>query len=342
MRILTYSRNVFIPVTNLCSNRCGYCSFRRDPKEARIIKRSEAMELISQGAKAGCAEALFSMGDSPWSVSGFEKLMDGSVESGRFQSDFIDYIIELCELALEHGLLPHTNAGILSEDEVKRLAPYNASMGLMLETTAKVAAHRLSPKKEPQERLSYIAKAGKLKIPFTTGILLGIGESLSDRIASLEAIASLQREYGHIQEVIIQPLDPKMGTSLETFKKPSLSEVEDIVRIARMILPESVAIQVPPNLIEPRLLVQAGANDLGGISPVTPDWINPKSAWPNPEDINIEGYGLVERLAVYPKYIFESWYGNKTEKIVKSLAGPDGLRIRNRELKVNHYGKEAS
>jgi FO synthase subunit 1 len=212
----------------------------------------------------------------------------------------------------------------------------------MLETTTYVAAHRLSPEKRPSRRISNIAEAGKLKIPFTTGILLGIGETREDRIESLEEIAKLHRNYGHIQEVIIQPLDPKPGTPLASSKRPRTSDVEDTVRVARRILPQSVAIQVPPNLIDHRSLVRAGANDLGGISPVTPDWINPERPWPEMEELCMEGYSLRERLPVYPRYILQGWYGKKTERLINALVGPDGLRRDGPRLKVINDGKEAS
>jgi FO synthase subunit 1 len=267
--------------------------------------------------------------------------MASSGLAGISRSDFIDYLIELCEMSLAAGLLPHTNAGLLSEDEMKRIAPYNASMGLMLETTADVSAHAQSPDKNPVRRISHIAQAGKLKIPFTTGILIGIGESRADRLTSLKAISKLHKDYGHIQEVIVQPLNPKPGTPMSTSQPPMASEVEDTVRLAKKILPGGVAIQVPPNLIEPRLLVEAGADDLGGISPVTPDWINPERPWPELEGLHLKGYCLRERLPVYPRYILRGWYGNKTKRLVNALAGHDGLRCRT-ELKVINDGKEAS
>jgi FO synthase subunit 1 len=340
MRVVTISRNVFIPVIDLCSNRCGYCSFRKEPDNAKLISRSNASDLISQGVKAGCTEALFSMGESPWEVSSFNRLMAEANVAGDTRSDLIDYLVELCRLAIDSGLLPHTNAGLLSADEMKRLAPYNASMGLMLETTAVVAAHRYSPKKSPGLRLKHIDRAGSLKIPFTTGILVGIGENREDRREALRAIANLHRDYEHIQEVIIQPLNPQRGTPLASFPGPDISVMVDTVRMARRILPGSVSIQVPPNLIDPIAMVNAGANDLGGISTVTPDWINPECSWPSLEDLRLEGYSLRERLPVYPRYVLQGWYGSKTARLVKSLAGPDGFRLDEREMKKN--GKEAS
>jgi FO synthase subunit 1 len=324
--LITYSRNVFIQVTNLCRNRCGYCAFRRDLSQARIIPRAEALYLLEHGAIEGCTEALFSMGESPWEVRSFCTL---TASAGI--SDLMDYLAELCELALEHGLLPHTNAGVLSDDDLARLAPYNASMGLMLETTAEVAAHHDSPGKSPSRRLSFIAKAGMLRIPFTTGILVGIGESWNDRAASLKAIADLHKSYGHIQEVIIQPLDPKPGTLMSSSSPPSIGELRDVVRLARSMLPSDVAVQIPPNLVDPLPLVEAGANDLGGLSSVTPDWINPDRHWPKIDELRLrlKGYDLVERMPIYPRYVLQGWYGRRTARLIEMLAGEDGLLRKN-------------
>jgi FO synthase subunit 1 len=323
MQRITYSRNVFIPVTDLCRNRCGYCSFRRDPENARVIPRSEAARLLTRGAEAGCSEALFSFGESPWEVPGFEGIM---ARAGR--SDLMEYLVELCELALEAGLLPHTNAGVLEEDDLRLLAPYNASMGLMLETTARVSAHNLSPGKSPDLRLEHIARAGRLKVPFTTGILLGIGESERDRRESIEAIAELHRAYDHIQEVIIQPLDPKSGTPMADAPRPKPEEIWETARVAREVLPKSVAIQVPPNLMDPLPPILAGASDLGGLSPITLDWINPERRWPDMDALalRLKGFSLEERLPVYPRYVLRGWYGLKTRELVADLAGEDGLR----------------
>lgn len=306
----TFSRNVFIPVTDLCRNACGYCSFRRGPDSARVIPRSEALRLMERAQSAGCSEALFSMGDRPWEVRG-DRL------------ELLEYLVELCELALERGLLPHTNAGILTSEELELLAQYNASMGLMLESTAHLKIHEKSPGKRPEVRIRTISDAGALRIPFTTGILVGIGESLADRIRSLEVIAELHRKYGHIQEVIIQPLDPKPGTGSEGMQPPPISDMVELVSIARRILPREVSIQVPPNLVDPVPLLVAGADDLGGISPVTPDWINPERRWP---EIHELGVVLKERLPVYPRYVKLGWYGSRTKDLVKRLADESGLR----------------
>ena len=324
-RVLTYSRNVFIPVTDACRNRCGYCGFRRDP--GRIIGRRGAIDLLDRGASAGSSEALFSLGEAPWEVSGFADLLRGT---GR--DDLIDYLIELSELALERDLLPHTNAGLLSKEEMERLAPYNASMGMMLETTAEVEAHRSSPGKRPDLRLLAMAAAGELKIPFTTGILVGIGETEADRVRSIDAIRRVHVEHGHIQEVIVQPFDPKPGTAMSGAPAPGPEILAETVRMARSILPPEVAVQVPPNLADPLLLAEAGADDLGGISSVTPDWINPERRWPTLMELKVRlpGFDLLERLPVYPRHIRLRWHGRKTWALVEELAGPDGLRRRAR------------
>jgi len=320
-RVLTYSRNVFIPVTDACRNRCGYCGFRRDP--GRIIGRRGAIDLLDRGASAGSSEALFSLGEAPWEVSGFDDLLRGT---GR--DDLIDYLIELSELALERDLLPHTNAGLLSKEEMERLAPYNASMGMMLETTAEVEAHRSSPGKRPDLRLLAMAAAGELKIPFTTGILVGIGETEADRVRSIDAIRRVHVEHGHIQEVIVQPFDPKPGTPMSGAPPPAPEILAETVRMARSILPPEVAVQVPPNLADTLPLAEAGADDLGGISPVTPDWINPERWWPTLMELKnrLSGFELKERLPIYPRYIRLRWHGRKTWSLVERLAGPDGLR----------------
>lgn len=325
MKTLTYSKNIFLPVTDLCRNHCGYCSFRKEPKDAHLISRSRALLLLEQGAQAGCSEALFTMGESPWSVLGFDSIL-----AVAGVADLLDYLVELCELALELGLLPHTNAGLLVQEDLQRLQPYNASMGLMLETTALLEVHAKSPGKRPDLRLQYMAMAGRLKIPFTTGILVGIGESRRDRVEALTKIANLHRAFGHIQEVIIQPLDPKPGTALEKAPLPGMMDLCWTVEAAREIVPPDVAIQVPPNLVDPRPLVAAGATDLGGISSVTLDGINPDRAWPDEEDLHrsLSDYNLRERLPVYPRFIDLGWHGRKTRSLVNSLAGEDGLRVK--------------
>ncbi len=325
MKTLTYSKNIFLPVTDLCRNRCGYCSFRKELKDAHLISRSGATRLLEEGALKGCSEALFTMGENPWEVSGFEGFM-----ANVGVADLMDYLVELCELAIEFELLPHTNAGLLGQEDMLRLQPYNASMGLMLETTALLDAHAKSPGKRPDLRLQYMAMAGEQQIPFTTGILVGIGESMQDRVDALTKIAHLHRAFGHIQEVIIQPLDPKAGTALEKARMPEMMDLCRTVEAAREILPPDVAIQVPPNLVDLRPLLRAGATDLGGISSVTVDGINPGRPWPDEEELHkhLFDYNLRERLPVYPRFIAMGWHGHETRSLVKSLAGEDGLRAK--------------
>ncbi|MCX6672746.1 MAG: 7,8-didemethyl-8-hydroxy-5-deazariboflavin synthase subunit CofG, partial [Methanothrix sp.] len=203
-------------------------------------------------------------------------------------------------------------------------------MGLMLETTALLDAHAKSPGKRPNLRLQYMAMAGRLRIPFTTGIMVGIGESMQDRIDALRKIAHLHRAFGHIQEVIIQPLDPKSGTALENAPRPMMMDLCRTVEAAREILPPDVAIQVPPNLVDPRPMLAAGATDLGGISSVTVDGINPDRPWPNEVELHksLFDYNLRERLPVYPRFIAMGWHGHETRSLVDSLADEDGLRAK--------------
>jgi len=278
---------------------------------------------MEEGRKQGCTEALFTLGERPEEVEGFRTLL-----AGEGKEDLTSYLLELSELAIEHDLLPHTNAGLLSQEELACLQPYNASMGLMLESSAWLNAHLNSPGKNPHLRLEHIARAGRMHIPFTTGILVGIGESWEDRIRSLQAIARLHNCFGHIQEVIVQPFDPKPGTPMASFSSPGREELIRTVKLAREILPGEVAIQVPPNLTDPLPLVKAGANDLGGISPITRDEINPNSSWPREVELkrSLFPYELKERLPVYPRFIKKGWHGHKTWKLTSLLAGEDGLR----------------
>ncbi len=310
---VTYSKNVFIPLTNLCRNDCGYCGFRSRPGGIKgyIMRPEEVRDLFRRRGDA--KEALFTFGERIEETDEGRILLD---EIGY--SRMTDYLIDLCEIAIEEGLLPHTNMGVVDYDDLRRLKPLNASMGLMLETTAIVDAHRNSPGKDPALRVNTIEDAGRLRIPFTTGILLGIGERREDRIRSLQEIARIHEEYGHIQEVIIQPFHPKPGTRMENHPPPTFDEIRDAVMLARRILPDDVAIQVPPNLTDFKRLIACGANDLGGISSVTPDYINPEAPWPSIKELQrqIFPYILKERLPVYPKYIEMGWMGEKTRDLV--------------------------
>ncbi len=326
-REVSYSRNVFLPITNLCRNRCSYCGFRREPEDgAWFMEPGEVIELARRAEAAGCSEALLTLGERPEVHAEARGKLD---EFGYEKT--VNYLVELCRQILELGLLPHTNAGVLDGRELRRLRRYNASMGLMLECVADLPAHVRSPGKDPKLRLKMIEAAGKLRIPFTTGLLVGIGESLGDRIRSLLAIRELHQKYGHIQEVIIQPFEPKLDTPMRSYPKPSEQELLTTVALARSFMPV-MNLQVPPNLVRdigPFLL--RGANDLGGISTVTPDFINPGRPWPSVEELKsvvIEaGFNPRERLPIYPRYAkVDRFMSREVRERVLELADEDGYR----------------
>jgi 7,8-didemethyl-8-hydroxy-5-deazariboflavin synthase, CofG subunit len=339
-RPITYSKNIFIPVTNVCRNKCTYCGFRRpaDHKEAFLITEQEAEAVFKKGAETGCTEAMFAFGESPEENAGFNARFKKQLNDAGFET-VVDYTAHLCRLALDYGLLPHVNGGVLSFEELKMIAPLNASMGLMLETTAIIPAHKDCPGKIPAVRLEMIENAGKLKMPFTTGLLAGIGENQNDRLLSLLEIQKLHEKYGHIQEVILQNYTPNSGqTVLSTasatpagLKPPTKQEMIDLILLAKKILSPDISIQVAPNLMSPIELIQYGVTDLGGISPVTIDYINPESAWPEIENLRhllrSKGYELKERLPIYPRYVKTGAGGTKTKLLIKSLADDNGYRL---------------
>ncbi|MFH1821184.1 MAG: 7,8-didemethyl-8-hydroxy-5-deazariboflavin synthase CofG [Methanobacteriota archaeon] len=341
-REISYSRNVFLPVTNLCRNRCAYCGFRRDPEDgAWFMSPQEILELAKRGKDMGCSEALLTLGELPE----VHPLAREKLETFGHKST-VDYLVDLCEQILELGLLPHTNAGVLNGAELRRLRRYNASMGLMLESTAELSAHVQSPGKEPKLRLQTIEAAGKLRIPFTTGILVGVGENFDDLVQSVLEIIELYRRYGHIQEIIIQPFDPKPGTQMESCWRPDERTLLNTVAFARSVAP-GMNIQVPPNLLSHRgAIVQpgssefkksvadaikAGANDFGGVSSVTPDFINVERPWPSVAQLRaaVEHAGFTprERLPVYPHFINAGRFMSKeVRQRVNDLADEEGYR----------------
>ena len=318
---ITYSRNVFIPVTNMCRNNCGYCGFRREvgSREAFVMRPEIAHETLKKAAGLGCLEALFTYGDSP-SDPQFLKELD------RFgYGTLADYVYDLCLDAIALGMLPHTNGGVLAPADLEKLKEVNASMGLMLETTADLPAHKLSPLKKPSLRLEFMERAGKLRIPFTTGILVGIGETGDDRRKSLEAIRDIHLRYDHIQEVIVQNFVPKPETRMGAVEPPTVDDMINVLRMAREILPEDIEIQAPPNLTShlPAFL-DAGAGDIGGISPVTEDYINPECRWPTLDELGAMGLKLRERLPLYPKYVKKGWYGLNVKPLIEKYSDEDG------------------
>jgi len=310
--VITYSRKVFIPLTNLCRDYCGYCIFRRDPGQpgAHTMTPDEVLHIARAGEELGCTEALFSLGDKPELV--FPEMRAKLNELGYKST--LHYLEAMCELVLrETNLLPHPNPGLLSAEWVARLAAVSPSMGIMLESTSTSllqigAAHDNAPDKIPSRRLRTIAEAGKQNVPFTTGILIGIGETPEDRVDSLLAIRELQRRYGHIQEVIVQNFRVKPGIPMQHWSEPSQGEMLRTIAVARLLMPE-MNVQAPPNLSAPRYedLLDAGLNDWGGVSPLTPDYINPERPWPHLDELQSrtesKGYTLRQRLPVYPEFV---------------------------------------
>ena len=310
--VITYSRKVFIPLTNLCRDYCGYCTFRRDPGDpgAHTMTPEEVLAVARAGEKLGCTEALFSLGDKPELL--FFQMRETLRRLGYRST--LHYLEAMCELVLrETRLLPHPNPGLLSPEWIARLAEVSPSMGLMLETTnesllAPGAAHDNAPDKVPAKRLRTIEDAGKQKVPFTTGLLVGIGESPEDRVDTLLAIRDLHDRYGHIQEVIVQNFRVKPSIPMAHWAEPTRRDMLRAVAVARLLLPK-VNIQAPPNLSAPYYeeLVDAGINDWGGISPVTPDYINPEKPWPHLEQLRLrtaaKGCELRQRLPVYPEFL---------------------------------------
>ncbi len=311
-KVITYSRKVFIPLTNLCRDYCGYCTFRRDPGEAgaHTMTPDEVLEVVRAGEKLGCTEALFSLGDKPELL--FPEMRNALHRLGY--NSTLAYLEAMCELVLrETSLLPHPNPGLLSSEWLKRLAQFSPSIGLMLETTndklmRRGAAHDNAPDKLPSKRLRTIEDAGKLGIPFTTGLLIGIGEALEDRVDTLFAIRTLHERYRHIQEVIVQNFRVKPNIPMANWPEPSRTDMLRTVAVARLLFPD-INIQAPPNLSAPYYeeLIDAGINDWGGISPLTPDFINPEAPWPHLEQLRLhtesKGQTLKQRLPVYPEYI---------------------------------------
>jgi FO synthase len=319
-RVVTYSRKVFLPVTNLCRDRCTYCTFRKDPGEpgAWTMTPAEIAQWSRRGRALGCREALMCLGDKP--ELAFKEYRETLARLGAQST--IDYVARACEVALGEGLLPHTNAGIMSLDEMVMLRPLNVSMGLMLENVStrlrgRGQVHQWAPDKDPVVRLRMIAEAGEARIPFTTGILLGIGETPAERAQSLVVIRDLNERYGHIQEVIIQNFRAKPEIAMADAPEPDAMEMARAIATARIVLGPKMNVQAPPNLSpnEIELFLAAGINDWGGISPLSKDYVNPEAPWPHIERLAERcaraGFDLRERLAIYPEYVDDYWVDPK-------------------------------
>jgi len=333
--MVSFSKKVFIPLTTLCRDYCGYCTFRKDPGQpgAHFMDPEEVLALAEQGRRAGCKEALFSLGDQPERV--FPEAREFLRKQGFART--LDYVVAMSELVLEKtGLLPHANPGVMDRITLERLKDSNASVGLMLESVSPRLMrgglpHANAPDKVPALRLRTMEEAGKLSIAFTTGILIGIGETMEERIDSLIAIRALHEKYGHIQEVIIQNFRAKPEIPMAAHPEPSLDDMLRTIAMARLILGPEMNVQAPPNLSYedfPRLL-DAGINDWGGVSPVTRDFINPEAAWPQIARLQGEtearGFTLRERLAIYPEFVKEERFlSPRVRQRVSMVAGEDG------------------
>ncbi len=311
-RTVTYSRKVFVPLTNMCRDTCGYCTFVKHPDspDASIMTPEQVLVTARAGERAGCKELLFSLGEKP--EQRYEKARKALGLLGYER--MIDYLRDMCALVLrETSLLPHVNAGTLSEDEMAALRPVSASMGMMLETVSRRLmregqAHHACPDKVPVQRLRTLERAGRARVPFTTGLLIGIGETWAERIETLDAINESHRRHGHIQEVIVQNFQRKPDIAMASHPEPALDDMLRTLAVARIILDPDISVQAPPNLSARHIdYLAAGINDWGGISPVTIDFINPQHKWPQIERLSRScaraGFALTERLTIYPRFM---------------------------------------
>lgn len=335
--VVTYSRKVFIPLTHLCRDVCHYCTFAQVPRKVKApyMTVDEVLEIARHGAEMGCKEALFTLGEKP--ELRYSAAREALAELG-FDTTF-DYLVHVAEIVFkETGLLPHLNPGTMTDDEIARARKVSPSMGIMLESasdrlTEKGMPHYGSPDKVPAVRLDTLNRAGAAKVPFTTGILIGIGETRRERVESLLAMRAIQLEHGHIQEIIVQNFRAKPETKMAQAPEPDLNELLWTIAVARVLFGESMSIQAPPNLspgVLPKI-VAAGINDWGGVSPLTPDYVNPEAPWPHLDDLAREtrsaGKDLHERLTVYPAYAqhYTTWIDEALHKNVLDRVDTDGF-----------------
>jgi FO synthase len=332
--IITYSKKVFIPLTRLCRDRCGYCTFATVPGrlESMYLSPDEVLDIARQGAQLGCKEALFTLGDRPedrWRQAG-----EWLAEHGYAST--LDYVRAMAIRVLEEtGLLPHLNPGVMSASDFQRLKPVAPSMGMMLETTSKRLfetkgeAHFGSPDKDPSVRLQVLRDAGRSNVPFTTGILIGIGETLEERVDAIFALRDLQRQYEGIQEVIVQNFRAKPDTKMRDTPDAELADLAATIAVTRLVLGPRARVQAPPNLVgdEYQLMIDAGIDDWGGVSPLTPDHVNPERPWPQLDELaqrtQEAGFTLRERLTIYPEYLGKpGWLDPAVAGYVSALADP--------------------
>ena len=334
---VTFSPKVFIPLTQMCRDFCGYCTFRKDPKQAGTdiyMTPEQVLDVANAGAALGCTEALFTLGERP--EQRYPEAREWLRKRG-FKTT-LEYLSYVCQLVIdETEMLPHANPGTMARRELEALQPYNPSMGLMLESTskslyAKGGPHEFAPSKRPKVRLKTLELAGQLRVPFTTGILIGIGENRRDRIESLLAIADLQIQYGHVQEVIIQNFLAKSATPMEDAPDAASDELLWTVAVARLILGPEANLQVPPNLNakDYQMYLNAGINDWGGVSPLTIDFVNPEAPWPALTELKNKtegaGFELKPRLPVYPEYFVntDEFLSEPLLQKVSSMADAEG------------------
>ena len=333
---VSYSRKVFIPLTHLCRDYCGYCTFRADPQAGvqPYMTPDEVLAVAEAGRRAGCKEALFSLGDQP------ERIFPEAKEFLKFLGfeHTLEYLAAMCALVLEKtGLLPHSNPGLMGTEDLRRLRETNVSVGLMLESASprlgrSGGPHWRAPDKVPSLRLRTIEDAGRLSMAFTTGILIGIGETPGERIDALLAIRAAHEKYGHVQEVIVQPFRAKPDIRMAQAPEPSKEDLQRTIAVARLILGGEMNLQSPPNLLSEDYpdLLKAGINDWGGISPVTRDFINPEAAWPQISSLAARtasaGFILRERLAIYPEFSSRPGFvAARLQPHLCKLRGEDGF-----------------
>src|ERR1700691_771902 len=334
-RSVSYSKKVFIPLTHLCRDYCGYCTFRADPQAAvqPYMMPDEVLAVAEAGRRAGCKEALFSLGDQPERV--FPEAKEFLKKLGFDRT--LEYLAAMSELVLETtGLLPHSNPGLMNGEDLRRLRETNVSVGLMLESASPRllrvgGAHWKAPDKVPSLRIRTIENAGQLSMAFTTGILIGIGETPEERVDALLAIRAAHEKYGHVQEVIVQPFRAKPDIRMAQAPEPSKEDLQRTIAVARLILGGEINLQSPPNLLSEDYpdLLKAGINDWGGISPVTKDFINPEAAWPQISSLAARtasaGFHLRERLAVYPEFSSRPGFVDaRVQPHVRKLQSEDG------------------
>jgi 7,8-didemethyl-8-hydroxy-5-deazariboflavin synthase CofG subunit len=315
-KVVTFSPKIFVPLTNLCRDFCGYCAFRKAPDDAgaKTMTLDEVLRVVRRGKVLGCTEVLLSLGDKPEAI--YPEMKDFLVREGYQRT--LGYLYEACRAVLEETeLLPHSNPGVMGRADLRQLKEVNVSMGLMLENISERlmlagGPHFNAPDKKPAVRLRTIEEAGKLRIPFTTGILIGIGETWEERIDSLFAIRNLNLRYGHIQEVIVQNFRAKPDIPMRDHPNASYDDMSKAIAISRLIFGADMNIQAPPNLTPEKyeLYLNAGINDWGGVSPLTPDFINPEAPWPTLQTLKQKsaeaGFDLKARLPIYPEFIMQA------------------------------------